>query len=232
MTSPVLSRSLFVGAFALSSGALASAHAGPPAVAPLMPNEVAAKMQATYGASTAFEADFEQRYLMKAFGKKIVSKGHVTFEQPDRFLFAYSSPPGDVTVSDGKTIRMYVAATKTSCEGPVTASTIPAAFAFLSGKKSLAVDFNLTLPTAQCTYATGYCLVAKPKVPTTAYSFLTFMVDGSKLAVDRVTVVDAQGNTNRFEFTSPGPPASIKIKPTFFQWKAPAGTTIKPLGAC
>jgi outer membrane lipoprotein-sorting protein len=200
---------------------------------PLTPVQIAANMQATYGATTAFDADFEQRYRAKAFGKTIDSKGHVTFEQPDRFLFTYSTPPGDVTVSDGKWIRIYTASSKTSCEGAVTASMIPAAFAFLSGKKSLAVDFNLSLlPPATCAYPAGHCLIAKPKVPTTAYDFLSFKVDGASFTVRRVTIVDAQKNSNRFDFVKPTPPALVKIKPGLFQWKPPAGTTIKPLGAC
>jgi outer membrane lipoprotein-sorting protein len=219
----------------LISSAVAPVHAQTPPTPPttLTPTQVAAKMQATYAAATAFDADFEQRYHAKAFGKKLDSKGHVTFEQPDRFLFVYSNPPGNVTVSDGKWMRSYSASSKTSCEGAVTASNIPAAFAFLSGKKSLAVDFNLMLlPAAGCVFPGGHCLIAKPKVPTTAYDFLSFKVDGATFTVPRVTVVDAQGNSNRFEFVKPTPTASIKIPTGLFQWKPPAGTTIKPLGAC
>jgi outer membrane lipoprotein-sorting protein len=203
------------------------AQATPPPTAA----QVASGMQATYGASSAFSADFAQVYNVKFAGKKLASNGHVTFEQPDRFLFEYATPKGDVTVSDGKTIRMYVAAQKKSCEGPVTASMIPGAFAFLSGKKSLAVDFNLTLlPPATCAFPSGHCLVAKPKVPTTSYDFLKFLVDGKQLVVERVTVVDAQGNSNRFDFT--GASLTPKLKPGIFLWKPPAGTTIKPLTAC
>ena len=207
----------------------ARAQTAPPS---LTPSQVAAKMQATYGAATAFEADFAQHYVMKAFGKKIDSTGHVTFEQPDRFLFAYAAS-GNVTVSDGKWLRMYDAASKTSCEGAVTASMLRAAFAFLSGKKSLDVDFNLTLlPAATCKTPSAHCLIAKPKVPTTAYEFLSFKVDAASFTVPRVTVVDAQANSNTFTFTNAVAPAQIKIKPGLFQWKPPAGTTIKPLGAC
>jgi outer membrane lipoprotein carrier protein len=189
---------------------------------------VAANLDATYGPSSTFDADFEQTYKAKAFDKTKKSAGHVTIEKPDKMLWTYSNPKGDVTVSDGTTIRVYDAATNTVMQGPVSKSMLPNAFAFLGGKGQLAKTHTLSLlPDAVCKYPGGYCLIAKPITPTNAYNVISMKVEAGSWTVRRVTIGDAQGNTNMFEFKGKQG-LGTKVSPTTFQWKPPSTATVKP----
>jgi outer membrane lipoprotein carrier protein len=196
--------------------AVGLAHAQSSGSAPTSPSAsaIASSIQSAYKGTTTFSADFTQRYKMKAFGTEKKSNGTVVFVQPDKMRWAYAT--GDVTASDGATIRMYDATTKTVKSIVASTSHLPAAFAFLAGKGTLATTHDLSLP-PKCPMKGGWCLVAKPKTPTNAYDAVFFYVDAATGQVRRVIVIDAQGNTNAFDFdkqvlNGPAPPASAFTK--------------------
>ncbi len=185
---------------------------------------IAANMEKVYVGKKSYDADFDQTYKTKVTGKKTEKSGHLALLRPDQMLFRYATPLADVTVSDGKTIKMYSVTDKTSLEGPVKKSAVPAAFAFLAGGPGLSTTHTVTSITP-C--ADAYCLKAEPKTPTNQYSAVVYTLDAS-FEVQRAMVVDAQGNYNLFKlknrvFDSPATTVAL------FQWSAPPGTTIKPL---
>jgi outer membrane lipoprotein-sorting protein len=49
-------------------------------------------------------------------------------------------------------------------------------------------------------FANGHVLRCTPKAPSNVFSTATYDVDGTTFQVRRVTLVDAQGNVNRFDF--------------------------------
>ncbi len=49
----------------------------------------------------------------------------------------------------------------------------------------------------------GYVLEGVPKEPTPAYQKMLLYVDGETYQVRRVLLLDAQGNRNRFDFSTP-----------------------------
>ena len=188
----------------VSPSASSSVSASPSASA------IASSIQSAYKGATSFSADFDQRYKMKAFGTEKKSHGNVIFVQPDKMRWVYDT--GDVTASDGTTIRMYDATTKTVKTVVASTSHLPAAFAFLAGKGTLTKTHDLSLP-SKCPMKGGWCLIATPKTPTNAYDKIVFYVDAATAQVRRVVVLDAQGNTNAFDFSKqvlngPTPPAS------------------------
>ena len=187
--------------------------------------DVTAQVQKAYVSITAYEADFEQQYDMKAFGQKKTSKGHVLFVKPGKMRWDYTEPKDNVVVSDGTTLYSYVAADKQARKMLVKDSQMPTALSFLTGKGDLNKDFNITLMDAkQLKFEGGYVLKAVPKVATNLYNFVLFYVDGKTFHVRRVLIVDAQDNRNRFDFKNAS--QSPKFDESRFKWSPPAGVSV------
>jgi outer membrane lipoprotein carrier protein len=188
-------------------------------------SDVSAQVQKAYVAITAYEADFEQQYDMKAFGQKKTSKGHVLFVKPGKMRWDYTEPKDNVVVSDGTTLYSYVAADKQARKMMVKDSQMPTALSFLTGKGDLGKEFNLALMDAkQLKFEGGYVLKATPKVATNLYNFVLFYVDAKTFHVRRVLIVDAQDNRNRFDFSKAS--QNGKVDENRFKWSPPAGVTV------
>jgi outer membrane lipoprotein carrier protein len=224
---------LFVSAVAFAQpkpSASASAPPAPSASAPapsgkMTAGDVAAQVQKAYVAITAYEADFTQQYVMKAFGQTKTSKGHVLFVKPGKMRWDYTEPKDNVVVSDGTTLWSYVAADKQARKMMVKDSQMPTALAFLTGKGDLGKEFNLELMDAkQLKFEGGYVLKATPKVATNLYNFVLFYVDATTYHVRRVLIVDAQDNRNRFDFDKPV--VNGKVDDSKFKWSPPAGVSV------
>ncbi len=228
-------RSAFVPAvLALLVSGVASAQPAPPAAssaapapsaAPSKATDVAVAIQKAYVSITAYEADFTQQYVMKAFGQTKTSKGHVLFVKPGKMRWDYTEPKDNVVVSDNETLWSYVASDKQARKMKVKGSQMPTALAFLTGKGDLGKEFNLELMDAkQLKFEGGYVLKATPKVATNLYNFVLFYVDGSTYHVRRVLIVDAQDNRNRFDFEKPT--VNGKWEESRFKWSPPAGVAV------
>jgi outer membrane lipoprotein carrier protein len=70
----------------------------------------------------------------------------------------------------------------------------------------------------------GFVLEAKPKESTPAYQAMILYVDAATAQVRRVLLVDAQGNRNRFDFSTPS--VNGKVEPGEFTFAPPSGTQI------
>jgi outer membrane lipoprotein carrier protein len=187
--------------------------------------DVSAQVQKAYVSITSFEADFDQQYVMKAFGQTKTSKGHVLFVKPGKMRWDYTEPKNNVVVSDGTTLWSYVASDKQARKMMVKDSQMPTALAFLTGKGDLAKEFNLQLMNSQqLKFDGGYVLKGTPKVATNLYNFVFFYVDGTTYHVRRVLIVDAQDNRNRFDFKAPK--VNGKVDDTRFKWSPPAGVSV------
>lgn len=222
----LLARLVTAAALLAAPVALGQATPAPSASAALptlSASDVAAKVQATYQAITTYEADFDQRYDMKAFGEKKTSKGHVTFEKPGKMRWEYTDPKDNVVVSDGTTLWSYEAKDKQAREMQLKSSQMPTALAFLTGKGDLAKEFTLTALDAK-DFKGGYLLKGVPKTATNLYAYVLFYVDGKTFQVRRVLIVDAQDNRNRFDFNNPV--VGNKYDASKFTWKAPAGVSV------
>jgi outer membrane lipoprotein carrier protein len=207
---------LLVGSFALPGPARA---AGPTAA------QIAERVQMLYDSSKRYQARFEQTYTIKVQNVKKVSTGTVAFEKPGKMSFRYDKPVGNRAVSDAKTIKVYESDNQQMFVTKVKMSQYPAALAFLMGKGRLEHDFNLKLlDPARMKMEGGYVLECVPKEATPAYQKVLLYVDGQTNQVRRVLILDAQGNKNRFDFTSPV--VNKELPKDEFEFTPPEGTTI------
>src|SRR6185436_2649379 len=191
-------------------------------------DEIAKRVQTFYDSTKTFKADFKQEYTIKVQNVKKSSTGKVVFEKPGKMSFTYDAPNGNRVASDGKTIKVYEKENEQMFETPVKNSQYPAALAFLMGTGSLTKDFSFRLlDAAQMKFEGGYVLEGTPKEATPAYQKVILYVDAQTNQVRRVLILDAQGNKNRFEFSSPVANQTIDKKE--FEFTPPAGTkVIKP----
>jgi outer membrane lipoprotein carrier protein len=245
----ILRQSLFsvfaVGAFGLALGNAAFAGTPPttapahpptppapaaPAPAPGSPapaltaEQIADRIQAFYDKTKTFKAAFKQVYTAKAYGKTKEGDGTVILEKPGKMSWRYQNN-GNRIVSDGKVIRVYEKENQQMYEQPLDKSPYPAALAFLVGSGSLKQSFKLSkLDPAQANFEGGFVLVGEPREATPAYQKMILYVDPATYQVRRVLLVDAQGNKNRFDFTSTevnkAPP------PGEFSFTPPKGTQV------
>jgi outer membrane lipoprotein carrier protein len=107
-----------------------------PAAAPGGPSAdaIADRIQAFYDKTQTFQAEFTQRYTIKAYNRTKDSRGKVIFEKPGKMSWRYSTNANRV-VADGKTLRVYEDENKQMYEQPMDQSQYPAALSFLSRRK-------------------------------------------------------------------------------------------------
>lgn len=186
--------------------------------------EVAGKVQKAYESINSYEAEFTQTYQAKAFGvEKKEHKGTVTFVKPGKMRWDYTTPKGNLVVSDGTTLWSYTPAENQARKMAVKDSQMPTALSFLMGKGDLTKDFVITLAAKQ-NMTGGYVLEAKPKVATNLYQSVLFYIDGATFHVRSVLIQDPQDNRNKFVFEKPK--VNGKVEATVFTWTAPKGVTV------
>jgi len=217
LAAPVAAFSLTLASHPVDSWA-----AGPTA------DDIGGRVQAFYDSTKTFKAGFTQTYTIKVQNVKKTSTGKVTFEKPGKMSWTYDAPNGNRVVSDSKTIKVYEKENEQMFETPVKNSQYPAALAFLMGTGNLTKDFSFRmLDAAQMKFEGGYVLEGTPKEATPAYQKVLLYVDSQTNQVRRVLILDAQGNKNRFDFTTPVVNQPVEKKE--FEFTPPAGTkTVKP----
>jgi outer membrane lipoprotein carrier protein len=172
------------------------------AAAGLSPEQIADRIQAFYDKTKTFKADFKQVYTAKAYAKTKEGVGSVILEKPGKMSWRYTNN-GNRIVSDGKIIRVYEKENQQMYEQPLDKSPYPAALAFLVGSGSLKQSFKLSkADPIQAKFEGGLVLVGEPREATPAYQKMVLYIDAATFQVRRVLLVDAQGNKNRFDFTS------------------------------
>ncbi len=208
-----------------------SLDAGATIAAPTL--ALARQVDAIYLANKTFRARFDQRYLQKVTGIEKTSAGIVFVERPDKVSFRYDPPSRNRIVADGKTLRVYMAEDAQMYEAPIDKSQYPGALGFMLGT-GIASSFTFSpwqppAPDGGAPYA-GTILRAKPLTPSPGYETVMFWIGSAPLAardpgtIERVLVVDALGNRNRFDFHGASVPASIPAAE--FTFTPPPGTTI------
>ncbi|HVY48313.1 MAG TPA: outer membrane lipoprotein carrier protein LolA [Minicystis sp.] len=211
--------SLLVGLFVAAFAPRDVLAAGPTA------EEIGQRVQAFYDSTKTFKATFQQTYTIKVQGVKKVSSGKVIFEKPGKMSWTYNAPNGNRVVSDGNVIKVYEKENEQMYETNVKGSQYPAALAFLMGKGQLTKDFTLRLLDAsKMQFEGGWVLEGTPKDATPAYQKVLLYVDGGTNQVRRALILDAQGNRNRFDFSSPV--VNQPVPASEFQFTPPPGTKI------
>jgi outer membrane lipoprotein carrier protein len=209
----------------------ATADAGPPLDKPAAgsADAMAEAIDKIYVGQKTFSAKFSQEYTTKVTGIVKKSSGTVFVQKPDKISFRYDPPSKNRIVSDGTTLKVYVAEDSQMFVSPVDKSQYPGALAFIMGK-GLRPSFSFRFE-EKAKNDKGPVLEGKPRTASPYYEKVFFFVDKALLdkgdagAIARVIVLDAQGNRNRFSFESARHPDSIDASE--FMFEPPAGTDIK-----
>jgi outer membrane lipoprotein carrier protein len=201
-----------------------ASSSGPATAVVLSADQIADRIQAFYDKTKTFKASFKQVYTANAYAKTKEGVGTVILEKPGKMSWRYTNS-GNRIVSDGKIIRVYEKENQQMYEQPLDKSPYPAALAFLVGTGSLKQSFKLSkLDPASAHFEGGLVIVGEPREATPAYQKMVLFVDAATFQVRRVLLVDAQGNKNRFDFTSTevnkAPP------PGEFSFTPPKGTQV------
>lgn len=189
---------------------------------------VAANIDAIFKDKTTFKARFFQKHKQKITGKEREQKGTVFVQRPNKISFRYDEPNKNRIVSDGSTLKLYVAEDAQMFEHPVKDTEYPGAFGFIMGS-GIRPSFEFTF-NEKAKFELGPVLVGKPRSANPQYEQVLFYVDKAKLekkdpgAVTGVLILDAQGNRNRFELFEQSFPD--KIDPSEFTFTPPEGTNI------
>jgi len=129
-------------------------------------DDLAGRVQSFYNRTQTFQADFTQRYTIKAYSRTKDSSGKVTFEKPGKMSWRYTTN-GNRVVSDGKVLRVYEEDNKQMYEQPMDQSQYPAALAFLVGEGDIRASFKLQIMDSEkAKFEGGYVLVGEPRQPT------------------------------------------------------------------
>ncbi len=210
---------------AATTAADAGAQATNPAQsATLSAQQVAERIQSFYDRTRDFQADFVQVSQNRLYGDERRS-GRVLLRKPGRMRWNYSTPSGDVIVTNGTTLWAYQADERQAVQQNLTQSQLPTAIAFLAGTGRLTDSFTFRLLDAnQMRFPNGYVLELRPTTPQPTYERLIFYVDRASFQVVRTAVIDAQGNRNRFDFTNPR--VNMNIPESTFNWSPPPGTSV------
>ncbi|KYF62495.1 hypothetical protein BE15_35285 [Sorangium cellulosum] len=190
---------------------------------------MAAEVDTIFVGKTTYLARFKQEHTQKISGAVKKQSGVVSVEKPNKISFRYDPPNQNRIVSDGVSLKIYVAEDRQMFVTPVQSSEYPGALSFLMGH-GLRPSFTFTF-NEKASFEGGPVLVGKPRAPTPHYEFVMFYIDRALLAkkdpgvIRRVLIVDAQGNRNRFDFEDASQPASID--PGEFRFTAPPGTDVK-----
>ncbi len=192
--------------------------------AELTAQDIAQRVQAFYDNTKTFRAAFKQTYVIRSTGIEKKSFGDVLFAKPGKMSWRYKNN-GNRVIADGRLIRVYEEENKQMFESDMGKSAYPAALSFLVGEGKLQQSFALKkLDARQMKFEGGFVIEAKPKEATPAYKAMILYVDAATAQVRRVLLVDAQGNRNRFDFSSPT--VNTKVEPTEFTFAPPSGTQI------
>jgi outer membrane lipoprotein carrier protein len=219
---------------AVDAGAAADAGATDAGAAPPSPAlAIAQQVDAIFGAKKTFAARFKQQYTIKVTGAPKDSSGTVFIERPSKLSFRYDPPNKNRVVSDGTTIKIYMAEDNQLIETPVGKTEYPGALAFMMGNGGISRSFDFAInPRAR--WEGGVVLDGKPLAANPSYELAMFYIDQGLLAksdpnaLKRVLVIDAQGNKNRFDFEGVTQPD--KIDPAEFTFTPPPGTDLKRQG--
>ena len=189
----------------------------------------AQQLDAIFAGKKTFSAKFVQTATLITGGDPQKSSGMVFIERPGKLSFRYDPPKKDRLVSDGTTMRIYMADNNQMVEMPATKVAYPDAFGFVLGK-GIAGAFNFAV-NARAKWTEGPVLEGRPRAADAGYEAVLFFLNSGLLdkgdpnALRAVMVIDVQKNRNKFDFSEVTQPPSIP--PAEFTFTPPPGTEIK-----
>lgn len=159
-------------------------------------------LQKNYEDISDLSARFTQMALIKAIGKVKVRGGRAYFKKPGMMRWEYEGKPGDLIISDGKTLWMYFPEdnqVQVSRFSQAWAGRLPTAY--LAGLGRLRRDFDISFASPERDERGNYILNLTPKEPLPQVSKLTVTVDKDSLFVIASSFTDPLGNRTDIRFS-------------------------------
>ncbi len=170
-------------------------------------SQTAALVQRFYEQSKAVEADFVQVFTHAVYQRSDRSQGRVVFAKPGKMRWDYAKPDGKVIVADGDKLLMYEPGDDGDAgyfvRQKLSEAQLSLALGFLVGTGNLITDFDVThLKQAEAKYPEGKVLDLRPKQANPYFERLVLYTlnEPTPGVIQRIVVIDASGNRNRFDF--------------------------------
>ncbi len=239
-----------VRAFALSlllcaAPALAQKEKAAPVPTEQSVPQIVGRVQKLYEGTADLHARFTQS-LQGVMGKRQAS-GEVWLKKPGKMRWDYEKPDKKLFVADGTQLWVYEPEDEQVFRQSLGSSQLPAQVSFLFGKGRLLNDFDISLMTdrearsAAVTdrearsaavidqglgVAGDILLKLVPKVATTQYRYLAFVVDPKSFLVKETVVYDQQGGQNHLTFGNIEMNLKGGIDDGRFRFTPPTGTKV------
>ncbi len=187
--------------------------------------EIAARLQKTYEATSSFSADFSQTTTIEFNQRTRQASGVVVIEKGGRMRWDYQAPDKQMLVCDGHLFSMYVAKdkqmivsdAKNYLESDIT-------YAFLSGSGNIDRDFTMERHEGTEDTGVAHHLRLTPRKAHPQVNYLDVWVNGVTFLIERLRIVDHFGSITDLSFTN------IKVNVSrpadYFTYTPPPGTEV------
>jgi outer membrane lipoprotein carrier protein len=182
-------------AFALGAALLGNAPAADPANAL---DTLLDSVQKHYDGVKDMRAQFEQESLVKALGKRDVSRGDVAFKRPGRMRWNYAQPEVRVLTVAPDAVRMFSASDKQLQIAPVGQGVSPTALDFLLGEADLRESFEAARIEDATRKDVGLKLTPRGD---TSFESLELWLEPASLKLRESVLVDLFGNRTVLRFS-------------------------------
>jgi outer membrane lipoprotein carrier protein len=184
---------------------------------------VVARVQKYYDATKDLRAKFEQQ-IDSASRAPSKASGEVLLKKPGKMRWDYAKPEKKLMVSDGATLWVYEPEDEQAYKQDLKGNALPAQVSFLLGEGKLDKEFDASITKLDGIAADDLALKMVPKVGTTAYRYLVFVVDGKSGQVKQTVIYGQDGSTNRLTFVDVQ--QNKGVDDGKFRFAPPAGTHI------
>lgn len=184
---------------------------------------VVARIQKYYDATKDLRAKFEQQLDSPSRAPSKAS-GDVWLKKPGKMRWDYATPEKKLMVSDGATLWVYVPDDEQAYKQDLKGNALPAQVSFLLGEGKLDKEFDASLTKVEGLAPDEIALKMVPKVGTTAYRYLVFVVDAKSGQVRRTIIYGQDGSTNRLSFLDVQ--QNKGVEDGKFKFSPPSGTHI------
>ena len=184
---------------------------------------VVARVQKYYDATKDLRAKFEQQ-IESASRAPSKASGEVLLKKPGKMRWDYAKPEKKLMVSDGATLWVYEPEDEQAYKQDLKGNALPAQVSFLLGEGKLDKEFDASITKLDGIAADELALKMVPKVGTTAYRYLVFVVDGKSGQVKQTVIYGQDGSTNRLTFVDVQ--QNKGVDDGKFKFAPPAGTHI------
>ncbi|MFO0559649.1 MAG: outer membrane lipoprotein carrier protein LolA [Polyangiales bacterium] len=186
--------------------------------------EIVARVEATYARVTEFEADVRVFETDAQSNVTTERAGRAQLGRGGAMRIEFTSPRGQLIVSDGATLWSYSAAQRRAVMAKLDESPF-AALAVFSGSLSTAFTARL-VPMRVAAYQRLHAVELVSRAAQVGYARVFLFVDPTQFRVVELGIIDAQGSRTRIQFD----PATLRFNKgaprTVFQWAPSSQTTV------